>query len=202
MNIKIFIPFYSLYRLFMILSFLQLGMLTNAQAQKKIGILNNDKTQPNKFQFSGDWGIVDMQMNIRVKNNQPSSLPNILQKNGYVGKRFSIEQSKQVISYKDANKTLLKSTIEMVNIKDNVFIMRGMTGGFNVKINSISSKEAKMVMSRAVFFLFVTNLNIKREQYKTIEEYELANGKFYKDLLQNFTIINDEPIQFHLKKIN
>ena len=156
----------------------------------------------NKFQFSGDWGIVDMQMNIRIKNNLPKSLPKILQKSEYVGKTFSIDKPNQLISYKDAKKNLLKSTIEVVNIKNNEFIMRGLTGGFLVKVVSTSPKEAKIVMRRPVFFLFVTHLNIKREQYNSFDEYEQASEKFYKDLLQNFTIINDELIQFHLKKID
>lgn len=194
MNVKN--SFHSISKCILIISVLHIGNLSDAQISKKeISFKENQTTK-----FNGTWEIVDMDMNIKLKKNPKAIPPKIFQKDEYIGKTFHVNRTNEVITYKGLKKILLTSKIEMFDVKRNTFIMRGMTGGYINTIKNKSAKESVLIMSRPVFFLFITNLNIRRENYQNSKDYEDASGNFYQQLLDKYTTIGDPSIQFHLLK--
>ncbi len=192
----------SFLKLMILVLIFNIGYSSIAQISKKEVIIKNNNPTMTPFKFNGSWQITNMDMNIVLKGKHNPIPINVFQKNEYLGKVFHFDQSNKIVKYRERKKVFLSSTIESYNLKQSTFIVRRMTGGYSNWIANSAPNEAVLSMHRPAFFLFITNLKIKRENYKNFSEYEEATSQFYKDLLENYISVGDSNIKFYLKKID
>lgn len=194
------ITFILLKRLFYLTSLLGILNFTNAQSNKKITIKKLEQNFITKFTYEGTWKITKMEMNIQPRKAQITD-GQWFKKEYYVGNDFHFNLNKETVEYRYGKKRFA-SFLESYKNRKNTFIMRDLTGGFRNIIIKTSANEATLYMSRPVFFLFITNINIRRSAYNNFDDYENAQSSFYRNLLDHYVTVNDGDIIFYLKNIN